>query len=550
MTGPEARIPLPVGLEPSEPVGETLERRARDTPDRVALTWDGERCTFDELSSRRAGVRSGLAASGLSSGDRIGLATSDGRDFLATFLACGDLEVTPIPLPARAGTERLEHSCRRFGASALILDRPPPEGALSSEERTRRLVFSELPSGRDPGAKIPDPTATAFVQPTSGSTGEPKGVVIPHGALAANISQMVAGFGLEADDVFFGWLPLHHDMGLVFQTLTPLALGACLVLRPPGGRSLREWTHRLAEAGATVTAGPDFAYRLALRWTRPDDRPDLSRLRLALDAAEPVRASTVEEFERRFGLDRVLVPAYGLAEATVGVAAARTGAPLVVGDDGAVSVGLAFPGVRIGIVDPTTGREAGRSRHGEIVLRSPAVCDGYLDDEAASRRLFDGGFLHTGDLGRLDSEGRLFVLDRIKDVLLVGGETLAPRELEEIAEATSGVRRADAVGVDRGGLEGEQAVLVAEVEPRRLSDDDDLTGLATRLAAGLRAGLGFRPGTVLLVRTGTLPRTANGKRRRSLLRDSIVDGSLARDGTILWPRTQRAEGGSAGVSGP
>ena len=251
----------------------------------------------------------------------------------------------------------------------------------------------------------PSSSHPAMLQCTSGTTGEFKGVVLTHANLMANIRQMIAGAQFSPNDTFVSWLPVYHDMGLM-MTMIPFYLGAKLVMLPIS-MNTRRWLRAIEEHRGTITAGPDFAYRYALRLTSDPSRYDLSSLRSAVIAAEPVRAQTVTEFELAFGLGNVFKPAYGLAEATSAVTFWADG-PVVADADGHVCVGtpLANVGVKIG--------DAGR-----IHVSGPNVSPSYYGHETHS------DWIYTGDIGYLDDGGRLFVIGREKNLIIRAGRNFS-----------------------------------------------------------------------------------------------------------------------------
>ena len=225
---------------------------------------------------------------------------------------------------------------------------------------------------------------------------------------------------------------------------------------------------------------------------------------------------------------------YGLAEATVGVSMSQPGADARVDERGLVSVGHPFPKVEISIVSQT-GNELPAGEIGRILIRSPANTIGYFDDPAATADLIrDDGFLDSGDLGYLDGEGRLWISGRAKNIIISGGRNLAPHELEQVVDSMAGVRSAAAVGIDSGGIEGEQPVVLAEV--RRGLSDEDCEDLVINIVERLHSHLGLRPARVILVAPGTIPRTSNGKVQHPLLRQQLAGGELERASCILFPR--------------
>lgn len=533
---------------------DTLERRARDTPAKTAFTFADRPCSFAELGRGIDRFAALLRARGLGRGERVVVALPNGGDFFAAFYGVQRAGGIAVPIFPGSGGERIAALARLCGARAAVL---PPAGEVGGA--TAANVPSSLPvltveesgaagtgaAGDASAADLPpvDPDAVAYLQFTSGSTGEPKGVQISHANLRANLGQMIAGMAITDRDIFVSWLPVHHDMGLVLMTMVPFHLAAELVLLPAGLRSLRPWLATIARHRGTFTAAPDFAWRLCLRTVRDPKEFDLSSLRVALNAAEPVRPRTLAEFERAFGLARVMRPAYGLAEATVGVSMVAPGAAVKVDDRGFVGVGPPFPEVEIRIerqgpgAGSTTTCEPGEI--GEVLVKSPANTRGYWGDPEATARLFAGGeaggFLRTGDLGYLDPAGELFIVGRAKNVILHAGRNLAPSEIEQAVDALPFVRRAAAVGIDRGGIEGEQAYVFAELRGGGERPETELRGLAAEIVRAVHARMGLRPGRVYLLRGRAIPTTANGKLRHPALKARYLDGSLRASRAIAFP---------------
>ena len=302
---------------------------------------------------------------------------------------------------------------------------------------------------------------------------------------------------------------------------------------PTSVRSIRSWMTTIAEHRATFTAAPDFAYRLAVRYLR-DERPDVSTLRMALNAAEPVRAGTVEDFESSFGLNHVMAPAYGLAEATVGVSTWGPGKAILTDERGCVSVGRPFPEIEIRI--QTEDGVAGPGELGEIVVSSPANTHGYWGNPEATRTLFTKDrSIRTGDLGYVDRDGNLFMVSRLKNIIIQAGRNIAPGEIEEEVEGLGFVRRAAAVGIDRGGLEGEQMWIFVEPNGDKAKLTEAYDEMVIQIVSAIHGRLGMRPGRVYLLEPRTIPMTANGKLKHAALRASYLDGSLRKKGKILHP---------------
>jgi acyl-CoA synthetase (AMP-forming)/AMP-acid ligase II len=247
-----------------------------------------------------------------------------------------------------------------------------------------------------------------------------------------------------------------------------------------------------------------------------------------------VRARTIDEFERTFGLAPTMAPAYGLAEATVGVSMWPPGTPCKSDNRGIVSVGPPFPGVEVEIV--RDGVAVGPGESGEIVVRSPAVTRGYYANPAATAELFhDEGEIRTGDLGYVDDEGNLYVLGRTKNIIIQSGRNIAPQEVEEAVDELAVVRRSAAVGIDRGRVEGEQIYVFAEVRSPEDLDPRTLSGSAIEVVKAVHARIGLRPGRVYLTRPNTIPTTHNGKVQHAQLKHLYLNGTLRDKGLLLYP---------------
>ena len=534
---------------------ERILARARAAGEAAVAFAEDRPIAGAALAEAVEGFAAALIARGVAPGDRAVIALGNGEEFLVGFLGAQRASAVPVPLAPESGAARLAAFARRCGARLVVVGEREHEAtsaALAAAEGSKGAapgggeragappahgpaLAAASVAERAPAGSLPRIASSdlGLIQYTSGSTGEPKGVAITHGQLLLNVAQLVAGFAIRPDDVFVTWLPMHHDMGLVLMTLAPLLVGARLHVHPTGLASIRGWAAALARHGATFTAAPDFAYRLALRLRRAaEPAPDLAALRVALDAAEPVRAATVRDFTSTFGLrPGAMIPGYGLAEATVGVTAPPPGSPLAVDARGAVGLGRGFPGVALRIAGEG-GASLAPGEIGEVWVRSPALAAGYFDDAAATADTFGAdGWLRTGDLGYLDAAGALFVVGRRKDLLSWGGSTIAPREVEELVDALPFVRRSCAVGIEPAGrTQGELPFLFVEVRGEREASPAER---ARRVVAAVREHLGAGPARVVLLRPGSIPLTANGKLRRAELAARWRDGALAREGRVL-----------------
>ena len=274
------------------------------------------------------------------------------------------------------------------------------------------------------------------------------------------------------------------------------------------------------------TVAPDFGYRNCLRNIGDPGGLDLGSLRMALSGAEPVRLSTIREFEERFGVKNVFCPAYGLAEATLAVAIWPPGHPIRLdASGGVVSVGRPCLDVRVAIAGPDGRAGAAPGVVGEILVQSPGVMQGYYRDPEASAHALREGWLHTEDLGFLDAEGYLYVTGRIKDLIIVGGVNVAPADVEEIVDGLGWIRYSAAIGVESARTGTQRLHVVAEVRSDTVPADQ-LSALARGIAAELHRRRGLRPARVLLVRPHTIPKTSSGKIQRAALAAQLAAGSL------------------------
>jgi fatty-acyl-CoA synthase len=355
------------------------------------------------------------------------------------------------------------------------------------------------------------PEAVAFLQSTSGTSGEPLAAMITQRNLSASLRSSLDLIDPTPHDVLVGWVPPWHDLGLLRFVLGPVFYGLPCYLIPPAVKTIGEWFSTMSAVKGTISGAPDFAWRLATRLVAPDG-VDLRSLRFATNGGEPVRSSTIAAFEARFGAPGVLRPGYGLAEATLGVAVVRAGETLRSDDRGNVACGKPLKDVEVRIDD------------GEIVVRGLSVFAGYFDDANATESALRDGWLHTGDAGALDDDGQLYVLGRRRAMIKRGGATLAPREIEEAVQLLPGVRLAAAVGM--ASELTEELVVVVEVEA-------DTPSMEKLVAAAVEKSIGVVPDRVLVGERGTIPRTSNGKIRHAVLRDQLASRSVRKSPSVI-----------------
>ncbi len=528
-------------------VVELLERAGRRVPDQPAVTAGGRAWTYAQLWDGASYTARSLQRQGVSPGDSVMLALPNGAEFFLAFFGTLMAGGVAVPVFPRSTAERLHSLADLSGTHALIVsDSMPPDvlGPLAAHSKRARRAFltaSELgraPAGSRAGKPNPVPLTIdqpCYLQYTSGSTADPRAVIITHRSLLANIAQMIEAMDITAAEVFVSWLPTYHDMGLTLMALTPFSLGARLVLLPTDLRDVTGWLQAIQDHRGTFTAGPDFAYRLCLRNVTRPSRFDLSSLKVCMNASEPVRAGTLAGFETAFGLRNVMMAGYGLAEATLSVTCTPRGEPIGTDERGLVCLGQPMRGTTVTIASPgPNGGAAAAGEVGEIMVAGPSNCAGYYRNPAATAQLgWRDGYIRTGDLGKLDAAGRLYFVARHKDLIKVAGRSLYPQEVESLADAVSGIRFSAAVGIDRGGMEGEQLYVFAEV--RESLTPPQLRGTAVEIVRAVHDALGVRPRSTILLRPGRIPITSNGKLQRSLLRDAYTSGRLVPGDDILYP---------------
>jgi len=515
---------------------DVLDFRRRHNGAQVAFTFQDRPTTFGELWEGIEYFAAALIDRGLPPRAPVITLFPNGPEFFTAFYGVQRAGGIAVPLFPASSSARVESIARQCEATWVVLPQAEKE-RLAKDNAASGLHWISLPEARRlshrtaafPAVQSDD---IAFLQYTSGSTGEPKGVMLSHANLLTNLQQMIAGMQITAQEIFVSWLPIYHDMGLILKTMVPFYLAAPVHLLPTDLRAAHTWLAAIQRYRATFTAAPDFAYRLAVRSVEHTHGYDLSSLRVALDAAEPVRAQTIADFEQLFGLKQVMVAGYGLAEATVGVSMMTPGCPPRLDAHGLVSVGRPFPQVELKIVQGDVDLPAGAV--GEIAIRSAANSRGYFNDPVGTAALiWRDGFLLSGDLGYLDAEGYLTIVGRKKNTIKHAGETIAPQEIEELVDAIPDVRYTAALGIDRGRLEGEQVYIFAEL--RGLSSAEAGEAIVLRIVNDFHARLGFRPARVYLVKPHTIPRTYNGKIQHAELKSAYLQGRLRAEGSILYP---------------
>jgi 1-acyl-sn-glycerol-3-phosphate acyltransferase len=419
----------------------------------------------------------------------------------------------------------------------------------------------------------------ALLQYTSGSTGDPKGVVLTHANLLANMRAIGEAVELGAGDVGVSWLPLYHDMGLIGAWMVPLYFGLPLALLSPMDFLARpeRWLRIIHRHRGTISAAPNFAYELCARKVAESelDELDLSSCRAILNGAETVLPETLDRFAERFlqcGFKReALLPVYGLAECALALTvpvrnrAARVDAieraalaesgsaiPVNVGDgenaSRFVSVGIPLNGYDVIIVD-MEGRDAGERREGTLWFRGPSATSGYFNNPVATAALFADGpaagggarWINSGDRAYW-ADGEIFITGRAKDIIIKAGRNLYPHEIESLAARVSGVRKGCVIAFAAADAKTgtERLVVAAEVrEAALLRDGRRKCELSAAIGAEVFAGMSVPPDAVQLLPAGSLPKTSSGKLRRAETRQRYLAGTLGRPESAAWAQVAR-----------
>jgi acyl-CoA synthetase (AMP-forming)/AMP-acid ligase II len=533
---------------------EVLARRAERAPAGVWFELFDEPMTYGGLVTLARRYGASLTAAGVQPGDRVAILLPTCKEFFATFFGAMTAGATPVPLYPTYGPDELASIFAHAGPRVAVTIgwfEPAVRRAQGSAPALTRILAPDELERPAPEPVWPALTGeeTAFLQYTSGSTGHPKGVDLPHRSVLANIRAFVTAVQAQPGEPVVSWLPLYHDMGLIGLGFGSLYAGCRLYLLPPDLRNPRPWLETITRTRATITASPDFGYRNCVRHVHDLTGIDLSSLRIAFTGAEPIRPDTIRQFESRFGLRHVMMPAYGLAEATLAVALGEAGAPVRVEPSGRfVGVGRPIAGVEVGIwaetPDGGRGRLVGPDEVGEIVVRTPGAMRGYYRDPEATARAFRSGWLHTGDLGYLERDGFLFVVGRQKNLIIVRGENFMPADIEAVVDAVPGVRYSAAVGVPSERLGTQRLVVVAEARAPE-AGAEAASALVRAVVSAVRGIRGFRPARVLLVRPGTIPKTTSGKIQHARLAAIVAEGQLGE--ALLYPLrgAARAEAPSA-----
>lgn len=565
-----------------------LRERASLQPDDTAYTfidyeqdWAGvaQSLTWSQLYRRTLNVARELRLSA-SPGDRAVISAPQGLDYIVAFLGALEAGLIAVPLSVPLGgisDERVD-SVLRDASPTAVLTTSSVVGEVSRQLEPDEFAPSvievdaldlDAPTRADSRESLHQ--TTAYLQYTSGSTRTPAGVTISNQNLVSNFEQLLAGYFPHLGGVpplemtFVSWLPFYHDMGLVLGVCAPTLLGLPAVLTSPVSflQHPARWMQLLATNSCAFSAAPNFAFELAARKTSDDNMVDLDLggVQTILSGSERVNPATLKRFVERFARfnlrANVVRPSYGLAEATVYVATSRAGHPPEIVDfesdklsagqakrcasgDGTplISYPLAdSPVVRI--VDPETRIECRDGTTGEIWVHGDNVALGYWQKPEETERTFkamldspsagtpDGPWLRTGDLGFI-TDKELFIVGRIKDLLIVYGRNHSPDDIEATSQEITGGRVA-AIAVPDEGVE--QLVVIVEVKKRGDSQQevaDKFTVVKREVTSAISNSHGLGVADLVLVPPGSIPITTSGKVRRAACVEQYRQGQFVR----------------------
>ena len=549
---------------------DALRWHADRSPDRIHIHLrndDGTETpiTYGDLLVASTALAGGLRDVGVARSDRVAVMLRTERAFFEAFFGALIADAVPVPLypPVRSAdllayTRRQRGILRNAGARVLI--------TFAEAEQLAGLMRGQVPSletitttarlsgqGAQTSWVSTNPGDPALIQYTSGSTGDPKGVLLSHANILANVRAIGEALDIRSDDVGVSWLPLYHDMGLIGLWLGALYFGVPVSIMSPLAFLSRpsRWLGAIHAHRATISAAPNFAFDLCTRKVTDDEIRglDLSSWRVAVNGSEAVSCDTIDAFTRRFApygfKPEAMCPAYGLAEAAVAVTLSplrrtprvdavarepfersRTLQPASPDEVRAlrfVSCGVPLRGHAVRIVD-RSGHPVGDRVDGRVQFRGSSVTGGYFRRADTTRAAMHDGWMDSGDLG-YQAGGELFITGREKDLIIQGGRNICAEEVETIASSVPGIRRGcvAAFGISDPATGTERLVVIAETRER---DRTRREALERAVRDRLVDGIGSPPDVVVIADPHAVLKTSSGKIRRSATRDAYLKGTL------------------------
>ncbi|MES2825582.1 MAG: AMP-binding protein, partial [Pseudomonadota bacterium] len=541
-----------------------LTAHAQANPNGIAFTFiedDGAKhqISFSDLHRAAQSISTCLTGK-VKSGEAVVLLFPQGLEYIQAFLGCLYAGIVAVPLyppKSRNHAERVISAIKDCDAKlALSCDEYKP--ALDQDLTSLPVIgFAEL-SRNLPVTSMPEPTPKqlAFLQYTSGSTGSPKGVMVSHGNILANLKSLQEATKCSASDVFCNWLPLFHDLGLVNTVLLPIYLGSHSVLMSPARFVKRPmaWFEAISEYRASICGAPNFAFDHCINRTHDiqENSINLSSWRVAFNAAEPIDINTIQKFSQCFsGLgfkESAFYPSYGMAEATVFISGCASSMSVLQQSFNAdslkigrveidqksrnkqtlVACGMAQADHCIKIVEPELAVELSEDRVGEIWFSGPSVAQGYWNDIEKTKASFgarlpndDREYLRTGDLGFMH-HGQLFISGRMKDVLIIKGRNYYPQDIEGVAyHSSNGLNQGGAAAFEVHG----RAVLVQEVDVRS-QKQFDYAYACSNIQSAIYEHFEILLDDIVFVRARKISKTSSGKIQRALTKKQYMSGDI------------------------
>ena len=564
---------------------EVLDWHVEQHPERPHILLyqdegDGESLNYRQLKTGAAKVAAGLQQAGLQPAGPVAIMLPSSTDYFYSFFGILMAGGIPVPIYPPARPSQLEDHMLRH-ARILVNCLAKTLITVPEASKVARLLKSQVPALKHI-VTVPELMAsrviatlpalnsndTAFIQYTSGSTGNPKGVVLTHANLLANIRAMGQTVKATSNDIFVSWLPLYHDMGLIGAWLGSLYYAMLLVVMPPLGFLARpeRWLWAIHRYRGTLSAAPNFGYEYCLKRLKDEDLQglDLNCWRAAFNGAEAISPDTLQQFISRFAnygfRAEAMMPVYGLAESSVGLAFPplnrgpvidpiersafmRSGQANPAPGQAQrplrfVSSGAPLPGHQIRIVDPA-GHELAERQEGRLEFSGPSTTSGYYRDVDNTRKLFHQHWLDSGDLAYI-ANGEIYITGRIKDIIIRAGRNIYPHELEDAVGAISGIRtgRVAVFGSVDARTATERLIVLAETHSTDAGERETLRTAINTLATDLA---GAPPDEIVLAPPGTVLKTSSGKIRRAASRELFEQGEIGkRRRSLPWQVTRLA----------
>ena len=564
-------------------INDLIENRARETPHKHAMIfiqYDNldniieESINYKELEAQSKKIAYHLSLHS-DKGDRVLILCEPGLDFIYSFFGCLFAGVIAVP-------SYIPYSSKLLNTLKSIIEDAQLKLVLSTDEVRRKLLYNfsndtefknlniitiedinNLTRLREYSDNSISSDTIAFLQYTSGSTSQPKGVLVSHGNLLDNQQVIYNKLGHSKDTRIVSWLPPYHDMGLIYGIMQSIYGNIPAYLFSPLDFLTQpfRWLHAVSKYKATSSGAPNFAYELCMNKIIDDQKEtlDLSNWKTAFNGAEPVRADTINRFSECFkscGFKReAFYPCYGLAESTLMVSGGSANAlpviesfnkqdiennkVLTISSDSKhstkiVGCGNAFQNETILIVDPDTRIVKEENFIGEIWLKSPSVAKGYWNNSDATEKTFraytdkgDGPFLRTGDFGFLRNE-ELFVTGRIKDLIIIRGKNYYPQDIElTIENVDPFLRKGNIAAFSIDIIDDEQLVLVAELKQEAVNlKHNDIQNIVNKIIANIAMYHELDVYQVVLIKAGSMPKTSSGKIRRAICKQLFLSNKL------------------------